>query len=279
MDPAGKTAVVTGGASGIGRALAERLARAGARVVVSDIDAEGAARVAAGIERERPAPGHGRAIALPCDVAVAAEVDALVDAAEAALGPVDLFCANAGVAGGYDLDTPDEGWDDALSVNVRAHVYAARRLVPGWTERGGGYFLSTASAAGLLTAIGSAPYTVSKHAAVAFAEWLAITYGDRGVRVSCLCPMGVDTPLLNDGLAKSGPERLGSQVIVSTSAVLQPEQVADAALEGLRAERFLILPHPEAYEYELGRVADRDAWLATMRRVQAHHLRELESVA
>jgi NAD(P)-dependent dehydrogenase (short-subunit alcohol dehydrogenase family) len=269
MDPAGKTAVVTGAASGIGRALAERLAREGARVVVSDIDAEGAARVAAGID----------AVAISCDVSVASQVDALVDAAEAAFGPVDLFCANAGVAGGFDLDTPDDGWDLALSVNVRAHVYAARRLVPGWTERGSGYFLSTASAAGLLTAIGSAPYSVSKHAAVAFAEWLAITYGDRGVRVSCLCPMGVDTPLLNDGLAKSGPERLGSQVIVSTAAVLQPEQVADAALEGLRAERFLILPHPEAYEYELGRVSDRDAWLATMRRVQAHHLRELESVA
>jgi NAD(P)-dependent dehydrogenase (short-subunit alcohol dehydrogenase family) len=269
MDPAGKTAVVTGAASGIGRALTERLAREGARVVVSDIDSNGAERVASELDT----------LAIRCDVSVAAEVEALVDATEAAFGPVDLFCANAGVAGGYDLDTPDDGWDVALAVNVRAHVYAARRLVPGWTERGGGYFLSTASAAGLLTAIGSAPYTVSKHAAVAFAEWLAITYGDRGVKVSCLCPMGVDTPLLNDGLAQHGPARLGSQVIVSTSTVLQPEQVAEAAIEGLRAERFLILPHPEASEYELGRVADRDAWLKTMRRVQAHHLRELESVA
>jgi NAD(P)-dependent dehydrogenase (short-subunit alcohol dehydrogenase family) len=284
VDPAGKTAVVTGAASGIGRALAEHLARAGARVVVSDIDAEGAERVADRIERDRRS-GDGRsgvgrcAIALPCDVASAADVDALVGAAEAVFGPVDLFCANAGVAGGYDLDTPDEGWDLAMAVNVRAHVYAARRLVPAWIERGGGYFLSTASAAGLLTAIGSAPYTVSKHAAVGFAEWLSITYGDRGVKVSCLCPMGVDTPLLSEGLAQRGPARLGSQVIVSTSTVLQPEQVAEAAIEGLRAERFLILPHPEAYEYELGRVADRDAWLATMRRLQAHHLRELESVA
>ncbi|HEV2874817.1 MAG TPA: SDR family NAD(P)-dependent oxidoreductase [Thermoleophilaceae bacterium] len=146
-------------------------------------------------------------------------------------------------------------------------------------RRRGGYFLSTASAAGLLTAIGSAPYSVSKHAAVAFAEWLSITYGDRGVRVSCLCPMGVDTALLSAGLAQNGAARLGSQVIVSTSEVLQPEQVAEAALEGLRAERFLILPHAEAHEYELGRVADRDAWIAAMRRLQAHHLRELESVA
>jgi NAD(P)-dependent dehydrogenase (short-subunit alcohol dehydrogenase family) len=269
VDPAGKTAVVTGAASGIGRALAERLARAGARVVVSDIDGEGAQEVARGID----------ALSVRCDVASAAEVDSLVDAAEAAFGPVDLFCANAGVAGGYDLDTSEEGWDLAMGVNLRAHVYAARRLVPAWIERGDGYFLSTASAAGLLTAIGSAPYTVSKHAAVGFAEWLSITYGDRGVKVSCLCPMGVDTPLLNEGLAQLGPARLGSQVIVSTSTVLPAEQVAEAAVEGLRTERFLILPHPEAYEYELGRVADRDAWLTRMRRLQAHHLRELESAA
>ena len=268
MDPAGKTAVVTGAASGIGRALAEGLARAGARVVVSDVDGEGAEAVATGLD----------ALAVQCDVSVASQIDALVDSAEATFGPVDLFCANAGVAGGYDLEADGNGWDLAFDVNVRAHVHAARRLVSAWIERGGGYFLSTASAAGLLTAIGSAPYTVSKHAAVGFAEWLSITYGDRGVKVSCLCPMGVDTPLLSDGLAQPGAAQLGSRVIVSTSEVLQPEQVAEAAIKGLRSERFLILPHPEAHEYELGKVADRDAWLAAMRRLQAHHLRELQSV-
>jgi NAD(P)-dependent dehydrogenase (short-subunit alcohol dehydrogenase family) len=269
VDPAGKTAVVTGAASGIGRALAERLVRAGARVVLSDIDSD----------RLEEVTTRMNAVAVRCDVGVAAEVDRLVDAAEAAFGAVDLFCANAGVAGGYDLEPDGGGWDLAFDVNVRAHVYAARRLVPGWIERGNGYFLSTASAAGLLTAIGSAPYTVSKHAAVGFAEWLSITYGDRGVKVSCLCPMGVDTPLLSDGLAQPGTARLGSRVIVSTSEVLQPEQVAEAAIEGLRSERFLILPHPEAHDYELGKVADRDAWLAAMRRLQAHHLHELENVA
>jgi NAD(P)-dependent dehydrogenase (short-subunit alcohol dehydrogenase family) len=275
MELQGKTAVVTGAASGIGRALAEQLSAAGARVVVSDIDFQGALRVAAGIEGERP----GSAVPVACDVALEGEVGTLVDRAEAAFGPVDLFCANAGVGGGHDIDTPDEGWEHAWAVNVHAHVYAARRLVPGWVERGHGYFLSTASAAGLLTALGSAPYSVTKHAAVAFAEWLDITYRDRGVRVSCLCPMAVDTRLLNESADLPGRQRLTYNVMVSTGDVLSPDTVAAAALEGIRDERFLILPHPEVAAYMQAKASDTDGWLDGMRRLQAHHLRELEEIA
>jgi NAD(P)-dependent dehydrogenase (short-subunit alcohol dehydrogenase family) len=268
MELAGKTAIVTGGASGIGRALATRFVRDGARVVVADIDLDGAATTLAACD--------GSAIAVGCDVRSADEIAALVDEAEAAFGTVDLFCANAGIGGGHGLETPDEGWEEAFQVNVRAHVHAARRLVPAWLARGEGYFLSTASAAGLLTAIGSGPYTVSKHAAVAFAEWLAITYADRGIKVSCLCPMGVDTPLLHRELELPGRERLGGQAIIAAAPLLTPDEVAQAVVEGLRAERFLILPHPDVAEREQGKVADRDAWLARMRAFQSQTLGALE---
>jgi NAD(P)-dependent dehydrogenase (short-subunit alcohol dehydrogenase family) len=259
----GKVAVVTGGASGIGRALALRFADEGARgVVVGDLDAPGAAAVAEGI-------GERTAIAVGGDVATEAGVDELIAAAEGAYGRVDLFCANAGVAIGTDLDTPDAEWDLAFAVNARAHILAARRLLPGWLECGEGYFLSTASAAGLLTQIGSAPYAVTKHAAVAFAEWLSVTYGDRGVRVSCLCPMGVDTPLLREGLAKpGGDEALGAKVVEAAGELLQPEQVADAVVETLREERFLVLPHPEVLTFFRRKADDYDRWLAGMRRLQ-----------
>jgi NAD(P)-dependent dehydrogenase (short-subunit alcohol dehydrogenase family) len=275
MELQGKTAVVTGAASGIGRALAEQLAAAGARVAVSDVDFDGALRVAAGMEGERP----GSAVPVACDAAVAEDVGELVDRAEAAFGPVDLFCANAGVGGGHDIDTPDDDWERAWAVNVHAHVHAARRLVPEWVERGEGYFLSTASAAGLLTAIGSAPYSVTKHAAVAFAEWLDITYRDRGVRVSCLCPMAVDTRLLNESGELPGRQRLTYNVMVSAGTVLSPDEVARAALEGVREERFLILPHEEVATYMQAKAGDTQAWLEAMRRLQAHHLRELEEIA
>jgi NAD(P)-dependent dehydrogenase (short-subunit alcohol dehydrogenase family) len=257
-----RVAVVTGGASGIGRALAQRFAREGARgVVVADLDAAGAEAVADGI-------GDG-AIGVGCDVADEAQVDALVSRAEDELGPIDLFCANAGVGVGTDLDTSDADWDLAFAVNVRAHVIAARRLVPGWLERGEGYFLSTASAAGLLTQIGSAPYSVTKHAAVALAEWLSVTYGDRGLRVSCLCPMGVDTGMLQEGLALAGSEGLGVRVVAATGTVLTPEQVADAVVEAIGEERFLVLPHPEVLEFFRRKGSDYDRWLAGMRRLQA----------
>jgi NAD(P)-dependent dehydrogenase (short-subunit alcohol dehydrogenase family) len=154
-----------------------------------------------------------------------------------------------------------------LNVNVRAHITAAERLLPGWLERGSGYFLATASAAGIASQIGSAPYAVTKHAAVAFAEWLSITYGARGVGVSCLCPMGVNTPLLNDGIG--GEDSLGFRVVAASAPVLEPEEVADAVVEGLRNEQFLILPHPDVLEFFRRKADDYDRWLSGMRRLQA----------
>jgi NAD(P)-dependent dehydrogenase (short-subunit alcohol dehydrogenase family) len=258
MDIAGKVVVVTGGASGIGRALAERFADDGAKgIVVADLDQEGATDVATDLPS---------AIAIGCDVADPAHADVLVSSAEQAFGPVDLFCANAGVAVGVNMATPAD-WDLALNVNVRAHITAAERLLPGWLERGSGYFLTTASAAGIASQIGSAPYAVTKHAAVAFAEWLSITYGARGVGVSCLCPMGVNTPLLNDGIG--GEDGLGFRVVAAAAPVLEPEAVADAVIEGLNSERFLILPHPEVLEFFRRKAADYDRWLSGMRRLQA----------
>lgn len=263
MEIAGQVVVVTGGASGIGRAMAERFLRDGARgVVVADLDEAAAPAVAE--------PWGDRALGVACDVTDADATAALIDRTVDAFGPIDLFCANAGVAIGADEQTGDDVWDLALGVNVRAHVLAARLLVPGWIERGRGYFLSTASAAGLLTQVGSAPYSVSKHAAVAFAEWLSVTYGDRGLRVSCLCPMGVDTPLLNGGFDDgAGTASTAATVVRGAGTVLAPADVAEVVVDGLRDERFLILPHPEVAAFEQRRAGDRDRWLAGMRRVQA----------
>jgi NAD(P)-dependent dehydrogenase (short-subunit alcohol dehydrogenase family) len=261
MELAGRSVVVTGAASGIGRALVLRFAAEGARgVVVADLDGGGADAVA----EQAGAP----AVAVSCDVARAEEVDGLIGRAEEAFGAVDLFCANAGVAHGAGLEAPDDVWDQAVGVNVRAHVFAARRLVPGWLARGEGYFLSTASAAGLLTQIGSAPYSVSKHAAVAFAEWLAVTYGGRGIRVSCLCPMGVDTPLLHEGFGDGG-DALGSRVVKAAGAVVTPEDVAQVVVDGLREERFLLLPHPEVLDFFRRKAEDYDRWIGGMQRLQA----------
>jgi NAD(P)-dependent dehydrogenase (short-subunit alcohol dehydrogenase family) len=258
MDVAGKVVVITGGASGIGRALAYRFADEGAAgIVVADLDQEGATDVATDLDN---------AIAVGCDVADPRHADVLISAAEQSFGPVDLFCANAGVAVGVDMATPAD-WDLAFNVNIRAHIIAAERLLPGWLERGSGYFLTTASAAGIASQIGSAPYAVTKHAAVAFAEWLSITYGARGVGVSCLCPMGVNTPLLNDGLG--GEDGLGFRVVAAAAPVLEPDDVADAVIDGLEAERFLILPHPEVLEFLQRKASDYDRWLAGMRRLQA----------
>jgi NAD(P)-dependent dehydrogenase (short-subunit alcohol dehydrogenase family) len=262
MELSGKIVVVTGGASGIGRALARRFAKDGARgIAVADLDTDGAAAVAAGI-------GEG-AIGIGCDVSREDQVADLIARTEAAFGPIDLFCANAGVGQGTGLETPDDVWSQAFEVNVRSHILAARRLVPGWVERGEGYFLSTASAAGLLTQIGSAPYSVTKHAAVAFAEWLAITYGRRGIRVSCLCPMGVNTNMLNSGLDTSDREGLGARVVAAAGEVLEPEDVALVVVEALRDERFLILPHPEVLEFFRRKGSDYDRWIAGMQRLQA----------
>lgn len=261
MELNGKVVVVTGGASGIGRALAQRFVAEGARaVVIADLD-EAAVQTAAA--------DTGAALGLAADVTTEADNERIIATTEERFGPVDLFCANAGIGSGHGLDAPDEVWDRMLGVNVRAHVLAARRLVPGWLERGEGYFLSTASAAGLLTQIGDAPYAVTKHAAVAFAEWLSITYGQRGVRVSCLCPMGVDTPLLRGGLGDAGDEGLGARVVEAAGEILQPEDVAEIVVRGIRDEQFLILPHPEVGVFFRRRGDDHDRWLEGMQRLQA----------
>jgi NAD(P)-dependent dehydrogenase (short-subunit alcohol dehydrogenase family) len=251
----GRTVVITGGAGGIGRALALRCAEEGARVAVTDISAEGLARVG-----EELGSGH---MAVVGDVTDEASLSGMLERVESELGPVEVFFANAGVAIGEDpIDTPDEVWDLAFEVNVRAHIRAARKLLPGWLERGEGYFVATASAAGLITQIGSAPYAVTKHAAVAFAEWLSVTYGDRGIRVSCLCPMGVRTAMLQGG-------ELSHRVVKAAGAVLEPEEVAGVVVEAIEQERFLILPHPEVLTFFQRKGMDYDRWLAGMRRLQA----------
>lgn len=262
MEVEGRVAVVTGAAGGIGAALAARLADAGARVAIADLDAQRLAATAAALG---PAT-----VSAAGDVADERFLRELLTETSATHGPVDLFFANAGVWLGPGLEADDDAWARTLDVNVLAHVRAARLLVPQWLERGGGYFIATASAAGLLSQIGSATYSVSKHAAVAFAEWLSITYGDRGLRVSCLCPMGVATDLLADALtSESSDARRGAHTVTAAGDVLQPDDVAATVLAAVADERFLILPHPEVLEYFRRRAADHDRWLAGMRRMQA----------
>jgi NAD(P)-dependent dehydrogenase (short-subunit alcohol dehydrogenase family) len=254
MNLQGAVAVVTGGAGGIGRALAERFAAEGARaVVVADLDGPGAERVAAALAC--PAP-----LGVALDVTDQAAVARLVDRVEDEVGPVDLWCSNAGVALGPDLGG-DGDWERSFAVHVLAHVYLARALAPRMAARGRGHLLLTASAAGLLANMDSAPYSVTKHGTVALAEWLAIRWGDAGVGVSCLCPQGVRT-------AMTAGMGAGSSV-VAAGALLEPEAVAESVVQGLADGRFLILPHPEVAEFERRRAADRDRWLAGMRRVRA----------
>lgn len=255
MELAGAVVLVTGGANGIGRALCRRFAAEGATgVAVVDLDHAAAEAVAA----ELGDAGLG----LGADVAVEADLRAAVEATEARFGPLDLFVGNAGVGTNQGVDAPDDAWQRTWDVNVMAHVRAARIVVPAMVARGGGHLLLTASAAGLLSNIGDAAYTATKHAAVGLAEWLAITYGDDGILVSCLCPQGVNTDLLR--AATQGE----AGAAVTSQGVIEPEAVADAVVEGLRDERFLILPHPEVHGYEVGKATDRDRWLAGMRKLQ-----------
>ncbi|ASU59361.1 MULTISPECIES: SDR family oxidoreductase [Nocardiopsis] len=256
MDLTDTGAVVTGAGNGIGAAIARRLAGAGARVVVNDLDAGAAEAVAAEIG----------GVAVPGDAAGEAGVTALVAEAGAHLGGIDLYVANAGVGVGGGPEAPEADWDLAWQVNVMAHVRAARELVPGWLERGRGRFLTTVSAAGLLTMLGSAPYSVTKHAALAFGEWMSATYGDRGITVQCVCPMGVRTNLLES----SGDT---GRAILSPEAIT-PEEVADAVMVGLADGRFLILPHPQVADHYAARADDTDRWLAGMRRLQARVFEE-----
>ena len=247
---AGAGVVVTGAGSGIGAALARRFAAEGARVVVNDIDPAAAAAVAAECGAV-PAPG---------DAATEDGVAALVSASTAALGGIDLYCANAGVAreGGEQTAEPD--WDLSWQVNVMSQVRAAQLLLPGWLARGRGHLICTVSAAGLLTMLGSAPYSVTKHAALAFAEWLSATYRHRGISVQVICPQGVRTPML----AGSGPV---AELLLGED-VLTPEAVADAVIAGMADGRFLILPHPEVARMYAGRAADPDRWLGGMNKLQ-----------
>jgi NAD(P)-dependent dehydrogenase (short-subunit alcohol dehydrogenase family) len=251
--------VVTGAGRGIGAALARRFAAEGAAgIVVADLDAANAEAVASSIGPQ--------AVAVPADVADAAQVAALVTAAEANFGPVDLFCSNAGVAFGRGLDASPADWAVNLNVNVMAHVHAANAVLPSMLERGRGYLLNTASAAGLLMAPGDAPYTVSKHAAVAFAEWLSATYGDRGVKVSVLCPMGVRTDMLMPGIEQGEASALA---VAAFGDILEPDDVAGIVVAGLAAEKFHILPHPEVAKFVQRKADDVDRWLAGMRRAVA----------
>lgn len=250
MYAVGSTAVVTGAARGIGRAIAERLAAEGFRVLIADLD-DSVTAVATEIG----------AASFAGDCASEEGVAALVASAHEQLGTIDVFFANAGVESGRGLDSPESQWALSLEVNVLAHVRAARLLVPTWLEQGGGRFVVTASAAGLLTMIGSAPYSVSKHGAVAFAEWLRVTYGHRGVIVQAICPQGVRTRMLDD----AGPLK----ELLSRDRALEPSEVADTVWTALQGDSFYVLPHPEVGGYYAQRAADPDAWLGGMQRLQA----------
>ena len=247
-----KVAVVTGGASGIGRALCRRFAADGARgVVVADINEEGALAVAEEIG----------GLAVGCDLGNASDVEHLVKSAEEAFGGIDLFCSNAAIASGGDpLEVPLEVWQQQWDVNLMAHVHAVRAVLPGMLERGEGYLLHTSSMAGILSSHGNLHYAVSKHAVVGLAEWLAFTYAHRGLRVSCLCPLGVRTPMLGD---PTGP---WAQAAAGT--IREPEEVADQVTQALDEERFLILTDPIAQEWMERKTTDPDRWLKGMNRLQ-----------
>jgi len=255
----GSVAVVTGAGSGIGRSVAAALAAAGASVVAGDVDATSAAQTAAMI-------GGVAAIA---DAASADGIADLLDTARRSYGPVDIYVANAGIGGQPGLGDDEAAWDRIIDVNLRSHVRAAKALVPEWLERGGGHFVTVASAAGLLTQLGAAPYSVTKHAAVGFAEWLAVSYGDRGIGVSCVCPMGVDTPLLR-GMSESpdATMRVAGAAVNSAGPVIGPDVVAEMVVHAITEGTFLVLPHPEVLMMYRQKGADYERWIAGMRRYQ-----------
>ena len=245
-----KTVVVTGGGYGIGKGLCERFAAEGAKsIVVADIDGDAAKAVADSIG------GH----AVTCDVADESAVTSLIDDTESNIGPIDLFCLNAGIAGTASDDHSNEDWDRMIDINFKSHVYTARELVPRMLNRGGGYLLHTASAAGLLTAISSAPYSVTKHAVVAFAEWLRIAHGPKGLKVSCLCPQGVQTRMIESDDPSAVMLRQGSITV---------EQLADCVIDGLDKEKFLILPHAEVAKYIQNKANDYDRWIKALQDIR-----------
>ncbi len=251
MELNGTTAVVTGGAGGIGEALARRFSAEGAAgITVVDVDESRLTRVADSLG----------ALAVVADLRRQDEVERVVSETEARFGPIDLFCSNAGIGMAGGVDVPTDDWQSIWDINLMAHVHAARAVLPGMIERGSGYLLNTASAAGLLTQLGSAPYAVTKAAAVALAEWLAITHGHQGIRVSVLCPQAVNTEMIAD---------MDAGGVAGVDGVIEPEDVADAVVAGLRDERFLILPHESVREYVRRKGEDRDRWISGMQRLQA----------
>lgn len=252
MEMKGKVIVITGGASGIGAALVRRFAQEGAAgIVVADLDEAQGQALAAEVG----------GLAVRTDVSDEAQVQALIAQATAHYGRVDVLCSNAGIATGGGLQASNADWQRLWEVNLMAHVYGARAVVPQMLERGEGYLLQTASAAGLLSHPESAVYAVTKHAAVALAEWLSIQYGDKGIRVSCLCPQGVRTPML---MGKGGERKSFLQ-----EGMLSPEQVAQDVIQAMREEHFLVLPHPEVLDYLRNKTADVERWLTGMRRLRA----------
>ena len=254
MELTNKIVVVTGGASGIGKAMAERFHREGAaKVVVADMNAQAAAALANAID----------GWSMGDDVSKEADIVKLIDETENRFGPIDLFCSNAGIGIGEGLDAPDDVWQKIWEVNTLSHVYAARTLVPRMKARGGGYLLNTASAAGLLSQIGSVTYAVTKHAAVALAEWIAITHGRDGIKVSVLCPQAVRTPMTAGGPGVAGVD-----------GMIEPEDVAQTVVEALAEERFLVLPHPTVAEYINRKTTDYDRWIRGMQRLQESYMEE-----
>jgi NAD(P)-dependent dehydrogenase (short-subunit alcohol dehydrogenase family) len=254
MKLSGKTVVVTGAAQGIGKGLAERFACDGATVICSDIDADAVQRVAKDI--------GGRA--LVCDVSREEDIENLIETVEDTIGPIDLFCANAGILTLGGPEVPDDDWDRIWKINVMSHVWTARHLVPRMIARGCGYIMITASAAGLLNQPGAAPYGVTKHAAVGFAEWLSLTYGHKGLRVSVLCPQAVRSEMTR-----------GHEVsVASIDGMLEPEVVAQACVDAIEAEQFLVLPHPQVLDYIRHKAGDYDRWLGGMRKLNQQFIED-----
>ena len=276
MELSNSNIVVTGAGSGIGAALCKRFAEEGPRAIaLVDMDAVALDQSLQELAQVFP---HVKVSSHQVDVSKESEVIALIHQVTETSGTIDLFCGNAGIGTALGLDAPNQVWQSTLDVNLMAHVYAARALMPAWLDRGRGYYLLTASAAGLLTNLGDAPYSVSKHGAVALAEWMSITYGDLGIGVSCLCPQGVRTPLLfpemkasvaPDSDSASAPEDAVALAVVRAQRILEPSEVAESVVNALATEQFLILPHEEVAAYEQARASNRERWLSAMRRLQA----------
>ena len=249
MEIRDKVIVITGGASGIGRAMARRFTSEGAKqIVLADLNVDGLEAVAQEVGAQ----------AIPCNVSFETDVKHLIKTTEKDYGKIDLLCSNAGIGVGGGPETPNDDWQRIWEINVMAHVYAARAAIPAMLARGDGYILNTASAAGLLTQVGSAPYAVTKHAAVSFAEWLSVTYGDRGLKVSVLCPQAVRTAMTADN-----PDG-----VASVDGMMEPEALCDSVIKTLREEKFLVLPHPEVLTYMQRKSGDYDRWIKGMRRLQ-----------